>query len=75
MENFEHLSLTALANAVNIAFLQPMRELDPFNPKDKRANRVFDQFYDMNTPWETYKRLNSLSISKAPGADEVPNFV
>jgi hypothetical protein len=34
-----------------------------------------DQSLDITTPWETYKKLKLLSTSKAPGPDEVPNFV
>jgi hypothetical protein len=74
-ENFEHLPLADLANAINNAFLEPMQEFDPFNPNDDQTTSMFDQPLDITTPWETYNKLKLLSTSKAPGPDDVPNFV
>ena len=74
-ENLEHLPLADLANAINNAFLEPMQEFDPFNPNDDQTTSMSDQPLDITTPWETYNKLKLLSTSKAPGPDDVPNFV
>ena len=74
-ENVEHLPLADLANAINNAFLEPMQEFDPFNPNDDQTTSMSDQPLDITTPWETYNKLKLLSTSKAPGPDDVPNFV
>ena len=68
--------MSDLANAINNAFLEPMKELDPFFPIDPQENSISDQPRDhITTPWETYKKLESLNVSKAPGTDAIPNFV
>ena len=74
-ENVEHLPLADLANAINNAFLEPMQEFDPFNPNDDQTTSMSDQPLDITTLWETYNKLKLLSTSKAPGPDDVPNFV
>lgn len=75
MENIEQLSLIDLTNAINNAFSEPMQELTGPFPNDYLTNRVSDQFHDIITPWETYKKLNSLSVSEAPDPDKVSGFV
>ncbi len=74
-ENLEHLSVVDLANAINNAFLESMQEFDPFNPNDDQPNSMSDQPVDITTLWETHNKLKLLSTSKAPGPNEVPNFV
>ena len=74
-ENLEHLPLADLANSINNAFLEPMQEFDPFNPNDDQTTSMSDHPLDITTPWETYNKLKLLSTSKAPGPDDVPNFV
>ena len=75
IENLDNLPLYDFANAINNAFLEPMKELDPFFPADPQENSISEQPHDITTPWETYKKLKSLNGSKAPGPDAIPNFV
>ena len=75
IENVDNLPMSDLANAINNAFLEPMKELDPFFPIDSQENSISEQPCDIKTPWETYKKLKSLNVSKAAGPDAIPNFV
>ena len=75
IENLDNLPLYDLANAINNAFLEPMKELDPFFPANPQENSISEQPRDITTPWETYKKLKSLNGSKALGPDAIPNFV
>ena len=75
IENLDNLPMSDLANAINNAFLEPMKELDPFFPIDPQENSTSEQPRDITTPWETHKKLKSLNVSKAPGPDAIPNFV
>ena len=56
IENLDNLPISDLANAINNAFLEPMKELDPFFPIDPQENSISKQPRDVTTPWETYKK-------------------
>ena len=75
IENLDNLPISDLANAINNAFLEPMKELDLFFPIDPQENSISEHSRDITTPWETYKKLKSLNVSKAPGPDAIPNFL
>ena len=58
IENLDNLPMSDLANAINNAFLEPTKELDPFFPIDPQENSMSEQPRDIMTPWETYRNLN-----------------
>lgn len=76
IENSDHLSSVELANLINNSFLEPMKDFQVLNPADNlMVSHLGDQDCDIATPWSTYKKLKSLNTSKAPGPDDIPNFI
>ena len=73
-ENLGNLPMSDLANAINNAFLEPMKELDPFFPIDPQENSISDQPRDITTPWETYKKLKSLKCFQSSRSRRNPEF-
>ena len=49
IENLDNLPMSDLANAINNAFLEPMKELDPFFPIDPQENSMSEQPRDITT--------------------------
>ena len=74
IENLDNPPISDFANAINNAFPEPMKELDPFFPIDPQENSISEQPRDVTTPWETYKKLKSLNFFQSSRSRCNPEF-
>lgn len=81
IENTEHLTHKGFADLINNSLLEPMNSYNPLNVSD--VSTLFEGIPDdpldvdvnLTNTATVLKKLKSLNPSKAPGPDDIPNWI
>jgi hypothetical protein len=67
-------NLAQLAQTINTSLQQVSDDLTPLTDQDLLPNADFLQYMEIQ-PYEIFFKLNSIKIRKAPGPDDIPNWM
>ena len=81
VEGTEHLTHKGFADLINKSLIEPMNTYDPLNVTD--FNTLFEEIPDypldvnmnLTNTASSLKKLKSLDPHKAPGPDDIPNWI